>query len=397
LDHIGAGYDAAAESLRRSCCGQGLKASGSLLGHHQIWARDSIIASLGARFIPDAGIHAALEQSLIVLRDRRSSGGAIPNNVDCATLRPNFRAYADGGLWWIVGSSLMNPDPEVIKEVLRWYECQDVDQSGLLSLQESSDWQDLFCTRGKGLYLNCLYVLALQCAARVFDGTDDAEAGRARSRADLVSQRINTYFWYAGDRNLFPHLSLTFSTEGNSVTDSLGRPRWFPRKLYLADEHYYLPYLAFRNVGEWFDSFGNLLAILSGVADRRRTEIILNFIERYAMNTWPVRSLTPVVRPGDPDWRDYYGALNAPDRYHNGGVWPFLGGFYVAALVKAGQFEVAAQMLEKLARLNHAGHFNEWHHGETGEPMGAEDQAWSAGMYLFARECVHRRQVPTPF
>ncbi len=106
--------------------------------------------------------------------DHRAPGGAIPNNVDCATLHPNFRAYADGGLWWVIGSALLAPDPDAVREVLRWYEYQDVDQSGLLSMQESSDWQDLFCTRGKGLYLNCLYVLALRSAAKLFDG-DEAE------------------------------------------------------------------------------------------------------------------------------------------------------------------------------------------------------------------------------
>ena len=126
-----------------------------------------MIALLGARFAPDNQIQDALQASLVLLRDHRAPGGAIPNNVDCATLRPNFRAYADGGLWWVIGSALLAPDPEVVREVLRWYEDQDVDQSGLLSMQESSDWQDLFCTRGKGLYLNCLYVLALRCAAEL--------------------------------------------------------------------------------------------------------------------------------------------------------------------------------------------------------------------------------------
>ena len=115
-----------------------------------------MIASLGARFAPDNRIQDALRASLALLKRHRASGGAIPNNVDCATLRPNFRAYADGGLWWVIGSVCLAPDPEVVREVLRWYEYQDVDQSGLLSMQEGSDWQDLFCTRGKGLYLNCL-------------------------------------------------------------------------------------------------------------------------------------------------------------------------------------------------------------------------------------------------
>jgi glycogen debranching enzyme len=393
LESIDAIYDAAIESLRRCCCQWGLRASGRTPGHHQIWARDSVIASLGARFAPDNEIQNALRASLVLLRDHRASSGAIPNNVDGATRRPNFRAYADGGLWWIIGSTLLGPDPEVVREVLRWYEYQDVDQSGLLSMQEGSDWQDLFCTRGKGLYLNCLYVLALRRAAELFGGEDGE---RLHSRAALVAARINACFWYAGDGNMLRHISHTFSTDGPPQQVSLGHPRWMPEKRYLTDERYYVPYLGFRSVGEWFDSLGNLLAILAGVADTQKTSIILDFIACHSLDIWPVRSLTPVVLPGDPDWRDYYGTLNAPHHYHNGGVWPFLGGFYIAALVKAGRSDAAATALRRLAQLNSLGQFNEWHHGETGQPMGVEDQAWSAGMYLFAWECVTRGQVALP-
>ena len=346
-----------------------------------------MIAALGARFAPDDEIQSALLASLDLLKNHRAPNGAIPNNVDSVSSRPNFRAYADSGLWWIIGSTLLAPDRDVIRQVLRWYEYQDVDQSGLLSMQESSDWQDLFCTRGKGLYLNCLYVLALRCAAEVFD---TGEGGQFRRRADLVRDRINTLFWYQGDGDLLPHMAHTFSTEETGRLDSMGRTRWMPTKKYLAGERYYLSYLGFRSVGEWFDSFGNLLAILAGVADRQQTDIILDLVARYSLDLWPLRSLTPAVEPADPDWRDYYSFLNAPHCYHNGGVWPFLGGFYIAALMMAGRIAPAAANLLKLAELNQRGHFNEWHHGETGEPMGAVDQAWSAGMYLFASECVRR-------
>jgi glycogen debranching enzyme len=394
VNQIDATYIAAVESLQRCCSKCGLKASGRPVGHHQIWARDSMIALLGARFTQDSRIQEALRASISLLKDHRGARGVIPNNVDCATLHPNFRAYADGGLWWIIGSTLMAPDPapnlDVAREVLSWYECQDVDESGLLSMQEGSDWQDLFCTRGKGLYLNCLYVMALDHAAELFSGD---ESNRLRRRADSVRERINTYFWYAGDKDLTRHLSFTFSTEGTPQQDSMGRTRVIPDKQYLTGEQYYLPYLGFRSVGEWFDSFGNILAILAGVASQQQSDVILDFISRYSLDLWPLRSLTPVVRPGDPDWRSYYGSLNVPHQYHNGGVWPFLGGFYVAALVKVGRTEAAALALHNLAQLNQAGQFNEWHHGETGAPMGAQDQAWSAGMYLFACECVKRGQV----
>ncbi|HTS61431.1 MAG TPA: glycoside hydrolase 100 family protein [Candidatus Acidoferrales bacterium] len=383
----------AIEALRRCCTPQGLKASGRSVGHHQIWARDSIIASLGARLANDGGIQAALRAGLRTLRDCQVSNGAIPNNVDCATLHPNFRAYADGGLWWIIGSALLEPDPATVRAILRWYECQDVDQSGLLSMQESSDWQDLFCTRGKGLYLNCLYVLALRAAAELFESSDPAESRRCLFLAGRAADAVNRWFWYAGDGNLLRHISHTFSTESQGAEDSLGRKRWFPEKRCLAGESYYLPYLGFRAAGEWFDSLGNLLAILAGIADSQRTAGILSFFTRHALDLWPVRSLTPVVQPGDPDWRDYYGSLNAPYCYHNGGVWPFIGGFYVAALTAAGCRHEAAEALQRLAELNRRGEFNEWHHGESGEPMGVRDQAWSAGMYLVAWDSVRRGRV----
>jgi hypothetical protein len=380
----------AVEALRRCVCPAGLQASGARVGHRQIWARDSMIALLGARFAGEEQIDRAVRASLRTLADRRTPSGAVPNNVDAARLRPNFRAYADGGLWWIIGSALVDPDPAAIRQVLTWYECQDVDQSGLLSMQESADWQDLFCTRGKGLYLNCLYVMALRIAAPLFAGD---EAARYRIRADHASAQINGWMWYRGDGNMLRHISHTFSTEGEPAHDSLGRARWVPPKRHLVAEQYYLPYLSFRAAGEWFDSLGNVMAVLAGVADRVQTETIFAFISRCGLDEYPMRSLTPPVQPGDSDWRDYYGELNLPECYHNGGIWPFIGGFYIAALVKSGRGREAEAALQRLAVLNQRGHFNEWHHGQTAAPMGVEDQAWSAGMYLFARECVKRGKI----
>jgi hypothetical protein len=352
-----------------------------------------MIAALGARLAGDDDIQRALKASITLLHARRGPTGLIPNNVDGKTLEPNYRAYADGGLWWTIGASILNPDPETIRPVLRWHQCQEVDGTGLLSMQESSDWQDLFCTRGKGLYLNCVYVLALRTAAKVFAESDPEESERCLSRAKNVARGINARFWYPGDADMLRHVSHTFSTSPASRKDSFGRERWIPKKRCLVEESYYLPWLGFRAVGEWFDTLGNLLAILAGVANEQQANTILDFVARHKLDQWPVRSLTPVVNPGDPDWRDYYGSLNTPYRYHNGGIWPFIGGFYVAALVQTGRSGEAAAALQALAELNEAGEFNEWHEGETCEPMGARDQAWSAGMYLFAVDCVRRGSV----
>jgi hypothetical protein len=247
-------------------------------------------------------------------------------------------------------------------------------------MQESADWQDLFCTRGKGLYLNCLYVLALEATGR------RTQAARARSL-------INQYFWYRGDGDLLRHIRHTFSTESVQDQDSLGRKRWLPKKYLLLREQYYLPWLGFRACGEWFDSLGHALAILAEVPSQEQIAEITGFVRRHRVADRPMKALTPYVQPGSPDWREYYGMLNVPAHYHNGGVWPFIGGFWVAALVKCGLHDDAAEVLQQLALLNRDGEFNEWHHGETGEPLGVHDQAWSAGMYIYAYECVRQKRA----
>jgi len=353
-----------------------------------------MIALLGGCLVNDPQITSALAASLATLKRHQTRAGCIPNHVDTETGKPNFRAYADAGLWYVIGTSILQPDLPSVRRVLSWYACQDVDQTGLISIQEASDWQDSFCTRGKGLYVNCLYVIALRKGAAMAAAAGARhEADRYRERADVVRNAINRYLWYRGDGEMVRHVSHSFSTD-NLHADSLGRQRWIPRKRILVDQHYYLPYVSFREVGEWFDCLGNFLAVLSGVADDDQQQQILDFVQHHGLAVHPASAIYPAVSPGDPDWRDYYRALNLPNRYHNGGIWPFIGGFYVAALVKAGRYGEAESALGRLARLNLHGCFNEWHDGENAAPMGVQEQAWSAGMYLYAMECVATGRVP---
>jgi hypothetical protein len=170
----------------------------------------------------------------------------------------------------------------------------------------------------------------------------------------------------------------------------------------LVKRPYFLPYVAFRDFGDYCDVFGNLLAILFGVANPAQEERILDYLHQVGIaEPYPVRVLHPIIHPGNKDWREYYrnNNLNMPEQYHNGGIWPFVGGFYVATLVKAGRYEQAAQTLENLAEVNRQGvkeawEFNEWCHGGTGRPMGYPHQAWSAGMYIFAHHCVTEGRIP---
>jgi len=111
--------------------------------------------------------------------------------------------------------------------------------------------------------------------------------------------------------------------------------------------------------------------------------------------------LFPFIRPEDPDWRPRYDRFNRPGDYHNGGVWPFICGFYVAALVAAGRRRLAAARLSALTDLVRPARtqaveygFNEWFDAPTGKPRGQDWQTWSAAMYLYAVACVERGATP---
>ena len=80
-------------------------------------------------------------------------------------------------------------------------------------------------------------------------------------------------------------------------------------------------------------------------------------------------------------------------QYHNGGSWPFIGGFWVLALASVGQYDQALKELEKLAHANYVNNwaFHEWFHGQSGEPSGMLGQSWNAAMFLLARYGLEKR------
>lgn len=160
---------------------------------------------------------------------------------------------------------------------------------------------------------------------------------------------------------------------------------------------------------ERFDLLGNSLAVLSGIASPSRADALISWVEaeccslrktgQLAVNLPP--NLFPYIRPEDPDWMPRYKKFNQPGEYHNGGVWPFVCGFYIAALVAAGRHQLAQAKLLALTELVRPARvanvdfgFNEWLRAQDGQPKGEDWQSWSAAMYLYAAECVEKKTTP---
>lgn len=160
---------------------------------------------------------------------------------------------------------------------------------------------------------------------------------------------------------------------------------------------------------ERFDLLGNSLAILSGIASPTRAEEMIAWIEAECLSMRKKGELAldlppnffPFIKPDEPDWRWRYEKFNMPGEYHNGGIWPFIGGFYVAALVAAKKYRLAEEKLLALTEIIRAAKnkrlnfgFNEWLKAQDGQPMGQNWQTWSAALYLYAVKCVEEKRTP---
>ncbi len=395
----------ALEVLHRCATARGFRASGLAAGYPQIWARDNVITFLGAAAAGDPQLIATGRAALETMSAFQSRRGLIQLNInpDTGYVSTENAGAVDSNLWYILGHYLhfrLTGDTGFllrhwasIDRALLWLEYQDMNECGLLEVPEAGDWMDLLAVRYNTLYDNVLYyaaALAHQELAKALPA--DEPCHRLEVDAAGIHERLNSLMWI--DRCWVAEHFAEHLERLKAI-----RLEWF--MLYhnigtISSRPFYLPWVAFREYGDWCDSLGNLLAILTGVADRHRAEHILRYMRQVGMaEPYPTKAIHPPIYPGESNWREYYRSrnLNLPHQYHNGGIWPMIGGFHVAALVRHGWLAEAEQLLLALAEANRQGigqewEFNEWMHGESGHPMGFAQQAWSAAMFLYADEVV---------
>jgi glycogen debranching enzyme len=404
-------HDRALEVLHRCSTPQGFRASGLSAGYPQVWARDNAIIGLGALATGDATLIAAARAGLHTLGKYQSPRGLIHLNVnpDNGYISTENAGAVDSNLWYILlhylhlqttgDVAFLQEHWHIITKALVWLEYQDMNECGLLEIPEAGNWMDLVAVRCNTLYDNALYygaTLAYDLMRQRLPPETASHSIQVDSAG--IHERINLLMWI--DRCWVAEHFAEHLERLKSI-----RLEWF--MLYhnigtISSRPYYLPWVAFREYGDWCDTLGNCLAILTGIADFHRSEHILRYMHQVGIaEPYPSKAIYPPIYTGDGDWRDYYRSrnLNFPHQYHNGGIWPMVGGFHVASLLRHRKQNDAERLLKSLAKANKQGingswGFNEWMHGQSGHPMGYEQQAWSAAMYLYAHYAVQTGKLP---
>jgi len=345
-------------------------------GYPEPYTRDLMISALGFLATGNEKLADALERTLVALANNQSPHGHIPSLAhDSAN-----RGSSDSTPLFLFGLALYRISTnqpqflhEAAEKALRWMQYQSPDDRVMVCQLPTSDWRDEQYVMGYGLYVNMIVYAYL----RLYGEHDSADQLRGlMSRLEVSSEEKISYEQEALVEPSAPYYAL------------------YSYKIMSSDR---------------FDLLGNSLAILTGIAQPDRAAKMLLWVEaeceamrgrgELAVDLPPC--LFPYILPHHADWLPRYERYNRPGDYHNGGVWPFICGFYVAACVAAGQMDLAERKLLALTELVKPWHedaaewgFNEWIHAQTGKPSGRDWQTWSAAMYLYAAECVQQKRTP---
>lgn len=385
-------YEKSIEILKDNSTRVGFKASST---HYEgVWGRDGCITVLGACLAKEKELLKSSKLTLETLKKFQSPLGQIPNSYSLKKKRVFWgrSGCTDASLWYIIASYeyfKATEDKEFLKKhllsmrkAINWLRYQDQNSMGLIDSPQAGDWMDSTILRcGKLLYNNVLWYKSLRCLE---------ELGLGKHNADKVKLLINKLFWpeKEGER------SFNITSQGwlSAYKEMVKRNRKF-----------YLSHVSCERFVALCDTLANSLAIIWGVADKTKREKILNyFAEKNLSSPYPIRVLDPPLTKGGSIWQRDLERLKKPHHqswpycYHNAGIWPYVGGFYILALLKAGRRKKALEELRKLAEANKVGRidweFNEWLHGKTAKPQGQVLQSWNAGMYIAAYKAVVERK-----
>lgn len=345
-------------------------------GYPEPYTRDLMLSIFGVAVTNNKKLLESIRKVLETLAKNQTAHGHIPSLVH----DHDDRGSSDSTPLFLLGSGIyrkVTGEPDFLKDAvdkaLVWMEYQSPSDRFLVAQQPTSDWRDEQWVLGYGLFVNTLVYSYL----RILGKYDKAEKIHHDMHRFTITEGV-----------IHKHVH-----EGLTVKHKPYYALWSYKVL----------------SSERFDLLGNSIAILSGIASRSRAEDMISWIEEECDNMKKNGDLNvnlppnffPYVHSSDPDWHPRYDIFNKPGEYHNGGIWPFVCGFYVSALVAARKYTLAYEKLIALTELIKLRAtdkvqfgFNEWIKAQTGEPMGQDWQTWSAALYLYALKCVEEKHTP---
>ena len=350
--------------------------------HHfvDLWARDSLFATLGANVAGMQDVSRTTIESFLryqrrdglipylILRSRQGLAKYFGRHTYYKMPVAHFRSHMsfgvvpDGGVMTIIAAyayaeaagddTFLKKHYKKLVAAFSWYETRF--KGGLVKEWFQCEWADALLKSGRTLYTNVLYFRAARdlswIAKRLGKSRD---AARFAARAEMIRTMISRELW-----------------TGTFFAD------WKDWKRQ-----------------DYFATYPNMLAIIFGLASKRQASSILALAKKRAWNGWTLVNSVPEY----PLWRVpiFYILIGMRD-YHNGLIWLQPGILYAIALHVRGYTKEARTVLtgiaKKITESDGAHEVYERNGKPVVRPLYRSEHpfAWSAGLFVWASHILRQ-------
>lgn len=326
--------------------------------YKRLFARDAFWICMASILSEDKALLQSCRESIRTLAKYQRKDGAVPSNVsrDGEVSYGIINPRVDPTTLYIIVCSRFAkryPREKVEKEffssvekAVRYLEKSwEADEYKLLYIPRSGNWADEYLQKGFVLYDEVLWYLALKEFSDMLLLLGDKRHLLYWRKAEGVKAAIQEKFWVK-----------------NLPKKDVISERVF-RKIDAEKSGYFIHFFdapssketGFQNPYGIFDAFGNILAILAEIVTPDRLKEITNFIDQISVNKYP---LIPAHYPLFPEetFRSsklhQYRFKQFVGHYHNGGLWAWYTGPYVAGLIKNGERKKAKIFLKGIMKAN---------------------------------------------
>ena len=397
------------------------------LNYNQVFTRDFAVSAVAFLLEGKTEIVKNFLLQLVELQSRekhfdcfRASQGLMPASFEIKVedgkeiIIPDYGEKAiakvapvDAGFWWLfilrtyvrMSGEPLHEEPRVqesIRLILDLSLPSRFDMFPTLLVPDGSFMID----RRMGVYghpldIQALFYAALRVAYELLTDTEENGPYRhgVRERLGHLTYHIRSYYWmdFRGLNTLYrsdvEEYGLNALNRFNIYSDTIPEwlHEWFP-----PDGGYFIGNLGPARMDFRFFTAGNLMAVLSSLADEEQSRSILELIrhnKELLIGNMPIKVSYPTLE-GE-KWKTLTGSdpKNTPWSYQNSGGWPFLLWLLAAAEAKTGRSDLTEEALQLVEKRISADKWPEYYDGPNNRLIGKQAklyQVWSAAGYIIA-------------
>jgi glycogen debranching enzyme len=321
-------------------------------------------------------------------------------------------APVDSAMWWMLllrayvkktgdlGFAHSDTMQESMRSVLRLYLQESFETSPAMLVPDASFMIDRrMGVYGHPLEIQALFFGMLQTALELLKPEPENEQLLMRSKKRLQTLRsyVRIYYWLDQPRlnEIHRFHSEEFGTDATNLFNIYPEtiPEWIDGWI-PEQAGYFVGNLGAGRMDFRYFAFGNLLAILFGLATDDQASRIMHLYEYHwdvLIGKMPVKLCYPAVTGEKWAYTTGSDPKNVPWSYHNGGNWPCLLWAFVGAAIRVNRDDLADRALEIAKNKLKKDQWPEYYDGKKGSLIGRRanyNQTWTAAALIIAHRLM---------